>query len=340
MENSPSMILSDFLKQGSVISLPNGNLLLAWGKGQRDLKPSEKAPSFFVTDFFLKNRKPWVTFDAHAVLSPREFAVFLGECAPHPPNQWHNPFQTFFEEAFQELQFLFKQKGLKKAVPYVYEYAPSLPLLQTNLLSALTQMEKGSLYLYGMWTENEGVLGLTPEHLFRKTEGRLHTVALAGTGTPLDVWNEKNKKEHQIVIDGITESLKPFGAISSEPTRQIDLPILSHLATPLCLHAEISFESAVRALHPTPALGAAPTGVGSKWLKAYNQRVPRFYYGAPWGIRYNQEECCYVAIRNMQWSRAGTFLAAGCGVVPESNCGAEWAEIEVKLKAIKKGLGI
>ena len=334
------MIPSEFLKQGAVISLPDGSLLLAWGKAQRGTEVSQERPSFFVTDFFLKQPKPWITFAQHAVLSPREFALILGEAGAQPQYQWRNPFKTFFGEAFSELQSLFKDGILRKAVPYIYEFAPTLPNIQSSLISALTQMDKGSLYLYGLWTRQEGVLGLTPEHLFRKKGDQLHTVALAGTGTPSNVWNDKNIKEHQIVIDGIIESLKPFGPISLEATRQIDLPLLSHLATPLSLQTAIPFERAVRALHPTPALGAAPMPVGSKWLKAYNQRLPRFYYGAPWGVRFNQEECCYVAIRNMQWCPVGTFLAAGCGVVPESRCSEEWDEIEVKLKAIKKGLGL
>lgn len=339
------MILHKFLNQGAVIALPGEKLLIGFGPWKRSALPSSEAPSFFVTDFFLNQKEPWMTFQEHAVLEPQELLYMLGN--PIPPVQprvqtWSSPFKPLFQSTFNDLkQRSFATGMLQKAVPYVYAISPTPPNLPFSLFSALKQISTGMpLYLYGIWSKSQGMLGLTPEYLFQQVPGKLRTVALAGTGTPENVWNEKNKREHEIVIDWISEALTPFGKLSIESTKQVDYSILSHLSTSICLEAELSFQQAVQALHPTPALGAAPLSVGRYWLKGYDRQLPRFYYGSPFGYSIEGQGNAYVAIRNMQWSKVGTYIAAGCGVVPESDLETEWQEIEIKLRSIKQGLGL
>lgn len=339
----PKGVLHPFLQTGAIASLPDGSLLIGWGRYQKSVQPLNEGVSFFVSDYFLRRKKPWISFEGNALLSPTELEHLL-EDQTHPTAfTWSNPFKSWFLTSFSALQRKFSEGVLQKAVPYIFETSSSTvdsAQLHYSLKIALRHLKVAPFYLYGCWDATEGVLGLTPEYLFKQEENGLHTMALAGTGTPQNVWNNKNLNEHNIVITGIKNALVPFGSVNIEATRQIDYPLFSHLATPISLENLPAFEKAVKALHPTPALGAFPPVMGRKWLKAYNCHLPRFYYGAPWGVAYKGKGICYVAIRNMQWSQAGTFIAAGCGVVPESNPEAEWEEILVKLRSIKKGLGL
>ena len=92
-------------------------------------------------------------------------------------------------------------------------------------------------------------------------------------------------------------------------------------------------------MHPTPALGAFPRRPGMEWLKEYQQKIDRRRFGAPVGYAIEDAQAkCYVAIRNVQWTKNQMLLAAGCGIVATSQYDAEWAEIKLKLQAIKEML--
>jgi menaquinone-specific isochorismate synthase len=42
----------------------------------------------------------------------------------------------------------------------------------------------------------------------------------------------------------------------------------------------------------------------------------------------------------MQWDEKEIHIGAGCGLVAESQCTREWAEIKLKLQAIKEMLAL
>ncbi|MCB1149749.1 MAG: chorismate-binding protein [Chlamydiia bacterium] len=227
------------------------------------------------------------------------------------------------------------------------------PLKLAGLLVSLLRASKSTqAFLYGFWNEELGMLGASPEVLFRLKERDrplLETVALAGTlgdhpSVEAFLQDPKEIHEHGLVTEGIRQALEPFGKIHLGTMRAQECGKLTHLMTPIEveLRQHQSVDELVAALHPTPALGGFPKQEAWRWLEEYAKRIPRGRYGAPAGVLRagGREMSCYVAIRGMQWNANGFHIGAGCGVVKASRAENELAEIERKMSAICHLMGI
>ena len=244
---------------------------------------------------------------------------------------------------------MFSAKFLQKGVPYVFEksFAKfSKESLNRSLFTAIEYAKKYSLQIYGFWNQDIGFLGATPELLFNLQERSLKTIAVAATfnnGKKLPT-SKKLINEHSLVIKGIKESVGDFGEIKISKPLKLPLPGFCHIAQSIevNLQKEITFEEAVKAIHPTPALGTYPKKEGEKWLKEQNVKYPRFRYGAPIGYLDAKAgiSVCFVAIRNIQWFKETILLGAGCGITADSKIDDEWKEIHLKIEKIKEVLGL
>ncbi len=348
----PQEWLQDWLNNGALISTSSSfssdELQLAWGEGN--------AASFYSPDFFLESPSPWVSFGTTRSIKKAELFKILEKYV----SQFQRPealprFRPLTpKDAFQKevgrLQNSFKEGALRKAVPVIFE-GTEFPEKKLNpvrlakwVLSGLKWAEGYPLSLYGSWKSGDGILGATPETLLaRLPNGNFETMALAGTsrdGTQL-LKSPKDLREHQWVIDGIASCLAPLGAKAyPEKTRVVNLPGLSHLQTLMKFEAppNILWEELIKALHPTPALGAFPKDHGWEWLKDYENRqsIKRRRFGAPFGI----SSFCVVAIRCLQWYGGALEIGAGCGIVDQSISEQEWAELQLKLAHVKRVFGI
>jgi menaquinone-specific isochorismate synthase len=241
---------------------------------------------------------------------------------------------------------------LVKVVPYLFA-SQSEPMhlsqLQHTVIQALESMAQERGMIYGSWNEEEGVLGVTPETLFDCKSQRLETMALAGTShpsLPIEVFKKdpKELREHALVVEGIKQALSPLGKLTIGPLEVLQLTHLHHLRTLIQLDMDqsTSFETLVRTLHPTPALGAFPREQGALWLQRHQQQLDRGRYGAPAGAIWASANIhkCLVAIRNVQWDQNGKRIGAGCGIVEESQKDKELKEIQLKIQAIRHLLKI
>lgn len=351
-------LLKEWIANGAIISCGQGMLLIGWGE-RRALKSQAEATgssAFYFPGFFLDETYPWFEHEKTCVVSIEDLLNPLNSIAEQATveriGDWRCPHYPIFETAFHEIQQKIAIQEIKKAVPFVFENSPEKmrsDKLISSLKSVLNYIKNNPAYIYGFWGSEHGILGATPELLFRLNddERRLESIACAGTTTRDREGIDLNKDpkialEHQLVVEGITESLSPFGTVTVGERRLLHLPRIVHLATPIhvTLDRVIPFESAVRALHPTPALGAFPKLNGAAWLKQYQQKIDRVRFGAPAGYIQNGQASCYVAIRNAQWNSYGIHIGAGCGVVAGSKLDEEWAEINIKLNAIKELLSL
>jgi menaquinone-specific isochorismate synthase len=343
------------------MSIGSGRLLVGWGQREwMSVPPVEaKHPAFYFPDFFLASPKSWFQHadwrdisldDLLEALEPLSDPVSL-------PYLWYNPYQPLFRKTFYSLQKKLAKQEIAKAVPYVFESTPfsmSAGQLVRSLVQVLHYARSHSAYIYGFWErkKREGILGATPEILFRfvnEDKACLETMACAAT-CPIQVdmsalmGDPKELHEHRLVVEGITQSLAPFGRVQVGEMRLLELPRLAHLVTPISVEMEQipDFNHIVRSLHPTPALGAFPVEKGMEWLQEYQLHIDRRRYGAPVGYLYSNSRVssCYVAIRNMQWDKEGIFIGAGCGIVGESQLDREWAEIKLKIQAVKEMLAL
>jgi menaquinone-specific isochorismate synthase len=342
--------INDFLDCGSIIDTVKGKCLIGWGTRTWLYKPASDI-AFYFPDFFLSANKSWFTHEFTAEVSQEELLHLLKQQNHTSQNSitWKNYAKPQFQKVFESLQAKFKTGTLQKGVPYIFEEAhgdlKGLKLSH-SLQSLLSYAIKYPVFPYGFWSENEGMLGATPELLFRITGNTLETVACAGTCTleeADDILHDvKQLYEHNLVVEGIRDSLSPLGDFQKGDTFVQKYTKLCHLITPINvkLQQTVTTDQVTQLIHPTPALGAYPRVEGMKWLREFDREMPRERFGAPVGFTRKGESTCYVAIRNVQWKDFQLKLGAGCGIVPASQFESEWNEILLKLKSIKNILAL
>lgn len=191
-------------------------------------------------------------------------------------------------------------------------------------------------------------LGATPELLAQVAGDRLTTMAMAGSARrgrsvadDLQIGNEllysdKNRREHQIVVDAIAERLAPLTTDLTWPeTPHLrKLHNIQHLCTPMtgALRRPTSVLEPVALLHPTPALGGAPRAQALAYIGRVEE-APRGWYAAPVGVLDAQMQGTFaVAIRSAVTQYRRVWLHAGCGIVAGSDPQAEWEETALKFR--------
>ncbi len=199
-------------------------------------------------------------------------------------------------------------------------------------------------------------LGATPEELVTLDGARLHTTALAGTAPRGDspeaderlaaglLASDKNRSEHRFVVDGIVEALTGLGLVDPAPAEPglMRLNRVQHLRTPITAEvqrrrtgaSDMDVLRAAGVLHPTAAVGGAPTGAALAFI-AGHEGFDRGWYAAPVGwcdLDGNGEMA--VALRCALTGPEGTRLFAGAGVVADSVPAEELAETAYKLRAL------
>lgn len=347
---------AQWLKCGTIFSLGKERVLVAWGQRSWSEKPLGSCiPNFYFPDYFLKAATPWFNHPYYLEIPISELQELLlceASFSRIKKYTWQNPHQDLFYQTFHEVQKKIRSGQLIKVVPYVMESTPvamDQNQLVKSLRSVLEYLKNNLAHLYGFWDGNEGILGASPEILFQcDKHGSLKTMACAGTRSLLNdvpfFPNSKELDEHEWVVRGIQESLRSYGEVVVGERYLLKLSKLVHLATPISMQLtkKAPFLEIVKALHPTPAVGAFPKKKGHLWLEEYQKEMDRKRYGAPVGywLSDSQSSNCYVALRNVQWNRNEMQIAAGCGVVSGSQCDQEWEEINLKLKAVKEMLAL
>jgi isochorismate synthase EntC len=345
---TPSQWLQSWLESGAIFRLPSGELLLA-------TNGTEGGPEarFYAPDFFLLDAQPWHPFSSTRIFTIEALVPLLNGLSSGTPSAWQVADRAGFERDFSELQDEFKARRLEKAVPIIFQTTPAQVSAGDRarwIGSALRFAAARPVTVYGLWDRSSGMVGATPETLFRLSPGSLKTMALAGTRRNgeqdrqmalLD--DPKERREHQLVIDWIRGQLSPFGTLEIGETHVQDLGALSHLKTEIGLKstATLEFSRMIETMHPTPALGGAPRELARAWLKRCDERaqVKRKRFGAPFGVEFGSQSCAVVAIRNLQWDSSRLYLGAGCGVIAESEVTREWAELQGKIASVKTIFG-
>ena len=199
-------------------------------------------------------------------------------------------------------------------------------------------------------------LGATPEELVTLDGSRLHTTALAGTAPRGDtpeaderlaaglLASAKNRSEHRFVVDGITEALTGLGLVDPAPAEPglMRLNRVQHLHTPITAEvqrrrtgaSDMDVLRAAGVLHPTAAVGGAPTGASLEFISRH-EGFDRGWYAAPVGwcdLDGNGE--MGVALRCALTGPEGACLFAGAGVVADSLPAEELTETAYKLRAL------
>ena len=216
-----------------------------------------------------------------------------------------------------------------------------------RVVRALRQ-EQPDCCVFAFGAAGRWFVGATPERLARVEGRRLETAALAGSaprGRSAEedqrlaeglLHSPKERLEHGLVVQAVTEALRPLCAALDVPERPdvVKLASLQHLHTPICgqLRPGISLLDVVERLHPTPAVGGLPRQAALEWLRAH-EGLDRGWYAGPVGwvdARGGGE--FWVAIRSGLVMGPQAFLFAGCGILADSDPRSEERELRLKLR--------
>lgn len=348
--------MTDFLQEGFV--LREGADLWVSQAFSGSLATLETQEISVVCDDFFEYEKG-VSFrdvKAHRISVPAfeaELAQFLEERQASeslPKRSWTAASRHSFHQSFASIQMRIQSGELKKAVPLVFQESPeTLSVIEkgTYLLKAL--QSPPYLNVFGAWNWQEGVLGATPEILFRRHGQVFESMALAGTlpkstGTSKMALLQdlKEVNEHSFVVEDIEKKLRQLGPVGVQGPQVIELPHLFHLQTQMqvLLQSVKKGEEYVRLLHPTPALGIFPREAGLDWFRTLPEQESRGMFGGPALFDFKESSLALVMIRSLFWNSTKLRIGAGCGIIAESQEEKEWEEIGQKLLSIRKIFGI
>lgn len=250
--------------------------------------------------------------------------------------EYEEMFNTFYQAdslgRFQKI-VLSKQKKIEKAK----EFSPV-----KSFEKALSVYPNAFVFLAhtpvtGTW------LGSTPELFLSREDETFRTVALAGTrnveglpGAEIE-WNEKNRKEQQIVADYFSDILQSRNIeFEKGETYTYRVGNLAHLKTDFKFKKkdEITVGQLMDAIHPSPAVCGFPKDAAFEFIKMNETQSRSYYSGIVGNLNLNNRIDLYVNLRCMHILDEYLVLYAGGGILKTSNVGEEWNETEDKMGAM------
>lgn len=196
----------------------------------------------------------------------------------------------------------------------------------------------------------QSFIGASPERLVRVAGGRMHTEALAGSAargaSASDdarlaralFQSEKDQHEHQLVLGSMARRVADLGIKlehAAQP-RLLALANVQHLHTPVSadLPADVHILDLLARLHPTPAVGGTPRAAALQAIPKH-EPFPRGLYAGPIGwIDHRGGGEFLVGLRSALVDGHTATAYAGAGIVAGSTPENEFAETELKFKAL------
>ncbi len=234
------------------------------------------------------------------------------------------------------------------------DLAADRPLHPLRLLNGLRQRFP-NCYAFSLANgRGPSFIGASPERLVRVSKGVLETEALAGSirrgaGASEDaalaaflLHSEKDLREHHHVVEAITTRLAQLG-LTPEFSPQPGLRRLAnvqHLHTPItaALPSAVSLSDALAALHPTPAVGGTPQPAALARIRELEGFPRGLYAGALGWLNVRGGGEFFVGLRSALVEGARDRLYAGAGIVAGSSPENEFADTELKFKAMQDAL--
>ncbi len=202
--------------------------------------------------------------------------------------------------------------------------------------------------------ETTSFVAATPERLFTQHRDRIEADALAGTicraedaerdaNLTLTLQHcDKNRREHQVVVDAVTAALRQccLQLASPEEPRILQLNNAQHLWSIVRgqLQAGVDVFRLAELLHPTPATNGQPRQLAREWLQCHEPLARGWYTGAAGIVAPDLTGELWVLLRCAQINERVADLYAGAGIVAGSDPTSEWQETEHKLAAMLTAL--
>lgn len=286
--------------------------------------------------------------------SSRSFISFPGNIEQQKYLKYTNIIANKFKTSVRSALKLIEEKKLNKIV-----LAQALDVnypINIDLIESLNNLRRRHPDCYIFSTsngKNSHFIGASPERLISIHDRQLITDALAGSaprGNNLSedtelaqklLSSDKERREHQLVIEFITQRLRQIGLNPQiAPLEILQLSNIQHLRTPIYTQvpAHINPLDIVSQLHPTPAVAGVPTEFACEQIRLF-ETFDRSLYAGPIGwvdCQGNGE--FIVGIRSALIEGHKARLYAGAGIVAGSDPDKELAEIQLKLQSLFKAL--
>jgi menaquinone-specific isochorismate synthase len=202
--------------------------------------------------------------------------------------------------------------------------------------------------------QGQSFIGASPERLVRVAGGRMHTEALAGSaarGSSASedaalaqslLHSEKDLREHQLVVESIARRVADLGLKLEHATqpRILGLANVQHLHLPISatLPAGVHLLDLVARLHPTPAVGGTPRDAAVAAIARLEPFTRGLYAGPQGWVDHRGGGEFFVGIRSALVDGCNATVYAGAGIVAGSSPEKEFAETDLKFKAIVEAL--
>lgn len=218
-------------------------------------------------------------------------------------------------------------------------------LCPLSLLAQVSKQAKNSTLFAYLPSKEQGFIGASPEHLYKREGKNLFTEAIAGTRAL-----GKTEKENKALLQELRENLKEqkefeyvrtflektFSSLclATEETKVtvIQTGSAQHLYQAFygILKEKISDKDLAHTLHPTPAIGGFPKALSLQFIDRL-EPFARGLYAAPLGWISPASAEFIVGIRSALVQKNTLTLFAGAGIVEGSDPTKEWNELELKI---------
>lgn len=248
-----------------------------------------------------------------------------------------------------------EQQHLNKLVlAHAIDVISPLPFQWSYSLHNLRQLHPDCYVFSTSNGKGQSFIGASPERLLSVHHRKLVTDALAGSaprGRTLQedvtlakalMESDKERREHQAVVDFITQQLAQFSLqlhLAPEPVL-LQLSNIQHLHTPIqtTIPSTLHPLEILASLHPTPAVAGVPRAIACDQIQQY-EGFARSLYAAPLGWVDGAGNAEFVVgIRSALLDKQRARLYAGAGIVAGSDPDRELAEVRLKLQALLRAL--
>jgi isochorismate synthase len=221
------------------------------------------------------------------------------------------------------------------------------PFPEQDLLAALEERHPTCRTFFLRGDGGSAFAGATPE-TFCRLDGRdLATDALAGSARLAEASSlldrSKELREHAWVVEHVMAALRSISdEVESADGPQVrKLADVAHLYTPIeaRLREGKGLADVVEALHPTPAVGGVPPLAAMRFISE-EEKLGRGLYAGLVGLCGPGRADLAVALRCALLRGESARLYVGAGIVAGSTAEGEWAETELKARALLSALGV
>jgi menaquinone-specific isochorismate synthase len=276
-----------------------------------------------------------------------------GEGAPPPGIQRHET-GDYRAAVARGLERIAAGEFRKIVLARAIDLTAGEPLHPLRVLNGLRQRFPGCYSFSRANGRGQSFIGASPERLVRVSKGVLETEALAGStrrgATASEdaalaaalLASEKDLREQKEVLDDIVARLTPLGLALEVPARPEvrRLANVQHLRTPVraALPDSVRLLDVLAALHPTPAVGGSPREPAMARIREFEGFPRGLYAGALGWLNARGGGEFFVGIRSALIAGACARVYAGAGIVAGSMPEKEFAETELKFKAMLDAL--